>query len=175
MSGEAVLAYDTPSPRRGALAHLARAMRNRAVALQRDRHLLRLCVLSNVGQRFLHDAIERDAASGGKPDTVVRQLNSAGHARSHAELAALPFQRGADTEIVKERRAEVLDNAAFDLDGVVDRRHDANDPRALRLAAGETVGKQLQIDLGRYQRSPEFNVNLPRAIFAFSSSCSFCR
>ena len=72
-----------------------------AFALQRDRHVLRLRVLGDVGQRFLHDAIERDAVGGRQPERLVLHLDSAGHVRPLAELAALPLQRGADAEIVE--------------------------------------------------------------------------
>ena len=98
----------------------------------------------------------------GDSESPSSELDTAGHARSLRELVALPSEGRAEAQVVEERRPKILDDPALDLDRVVDRRHDAGEPGALLVAAGELVGDELQIDLGRRKGPAHFIVDLAR-------------
>src|SRR4029434_9974796 len=103
------------------------------VAPERDGDVLRARVFADIGERLLRDPVQRDAGRRGQHEIVVMELDAAGHPKPLLEFQALPLERGPDAEVIEHRWTEVLDDPALDLDRVVDRRHRAQEPRALQI------------------------------------------
>ena len=107
---------------------------------------LRLRVLEHVGQRFLHDPVDRDRLLGRQRVGTLVEVERAGEAGALAGAAHEPVERGAEPEVVEQRRAQVLDDAALHGDAVVERLEGARESRlglgiglADRLADGGDV------------------------------------
>jgi hypothetical protein len=72
--------------------------------------------LDDPGKRLLRDPEQRDGCVGGELRLLVREIFRALEPGARAGLLELPAQRGDEADIVEQRRSQLLDDAAFQVD-----------------------------------------------------------
>ena len=127
-----------------------------------------------LGQRFLHDAIERDAVGGREPQAVVGHFDPSGMFQRllnwpHCHLSAAPMPRLSSSV---GRRSSMIRRLTWIVSSIADmmrRRRErwASPPESLSETSCRSISAAASV--------PPSSSWISRAILAFSSSWSRCR
>ena len=110
---------------------------------ERDADVLRVRVLDDVGERLLHDSVERSLHVAGQSRLSERGVEVDPNVRLFSERLGQPLERRYEPEVVEHRRAQLYGQAAH----VLERAHDVL-PQLGERRARRVVGQRF---LERFQ------------------------
>src|SRR5689334_3218026 len=128
-------------------------------ALEDELQVLRPRMVHHVVEALLRDAEERDLEVGGEA-LELADLHLAGEPRRDARLVHVPSHRRREPEVVEQRRAQVLDDAALEVDALVDHSRQARHAVAELGILSLVRDQPREVHLGRREDAAQLVVQL---------------
>jgi len=114
--------------------------------------------VEHVRDRFLHQAVDDDRPFGRHGIGMFDLAAAAGQLAAVGHVADVPIQRGAEAQVIEQRRAQGFDRMTLDRHRFVDRLREPFEALLHRLVIACGLPQPVQVRLGRGQHAAEFVV-----------------